>query len=100
MVALGRATCVASTQRPLNCGDRFARKAEVPSALSSVPAHKPHSAASSHRPSARFVSMPRFTASSENFTAIGALETNLADGLSLEASLFGLCAGTDDKAEG
>ena len=28
------------------------------------------------------------------------LETNLADGLSLEASLFGLCAGTDDKAEG
>jgi enoyl-CoA hydratase/carnithine racemase len=28
------------------------------------------------------------------------LETNLSDGLSLEASLFGLCAGTDDKAEG
>src|SRR5712691_9775734 len=28
------------------------------------------------------------------------LETNLTDGLSLEASLFGLCAGTDDKAEG
>jgi len=28
------------------------------------------------------------------------LETNLAEGLSLEASLFGLCAGTDDKAEG
>ena len=28
------------------------------------------------------------------------LETNLADGLSLEASLFGLCAGTGDKAEG
>jgi enoyl-CoA hydratase/carnithine racemase len=25
---------------------------------------------------------------------------NLADGLSLEASLFGLCAGTGDKAEG
>ena len=28
------------------------------------------------------------------------METNLADGLSLEASLFGLCAGTGDKAEG
>ncbi len=28
------------------------------------------------------------------------LETNLTDGLSLEASLFGLCAGTGDKAEG
>jgi enoyl-CoA hydratase/carnithine racemase len=28
------------------------------------------------------------------------LETNLANGLALEASLFGLCAGTDDKAEG
>ncbi len=28
------------------------------------------------------------------------LDTNLTDGLSLEASLFGLCAGTDDKAEG
>src|SRR5712692_3341032 len=28
------------------------------------------------------------------------LETNLAGGLSLEASLFGLCAGTGDKAEG
>ena len=28
------------------------------------------------------------------------LETNLAEGLLLEASLFGLCAGTDDKAEG
>jgi enoyl-CoA hydratase/carnithine racemase len=28
------------------------------------------------------------------------LETNLADGLSLEASLFGLCAGTGDKTEG
>ena len=28
------------------------------------------------------------------------LETSLAEGLSLEASLFGLCAGTDDKAEG
>ena len=28
------------------------------------------------------------------------LETNLAEGLSLEASLFGLCAGTSDKAEG
>ena len=28
------------------------------------------------------------------------LETNLAEGLSLEASLFGLCAGTGDKAEG
>jgi enoyl-CoA hydratase/carnithine racemase len=28
------------------------------------------------------------------------LETNQAEGLSLEASLFGLCAGTGDKAEG
>jgi enoyl-CoA hydratase len=28
------------------------------------------------------------------------LETNLTEGLSLEASLFGLCAGTGDKAEG
>ena len=28
------------------------------------------------------------------------LETTLADGLSLEASLFGLCAGTEDKKEG
>jgi enoyl-CoA hydratase/carnithine racemase len=28
------------------------------------------------------------------------METNLPDGLSLEASLFGLCAGTGDKAEG
>ncbi len=28
------------------------------------------------------------------------LETNLAEGLLLEASLFGLCAGTGDKAEG
>ena len=28
------------------------------------------------------------------------METNLADGLSLEASLFGLCAGTGDKTEG
>jgi enoyl-CoA hydratase len=28
------------------------------------------------------------------------LETSLAEGLSLEASLFGLCAGTDDKKEG
>ena len=28
------------------------------------------------------------------------LETNLGEGLSLEASLFGLCAGTGDKAEG
>jgi enoyl-CoA hydratase/carnithine racemase len=28
------------------------------------------------------------------------LETNLVEGLSLEASLFGLCAGTGDKAEG
>jgi enoyl-CoA hydratase/carnithine racemase len=28
------------------------------------------------------------------------LETSLAEGLSLEASLFGLCAGTDDKREG
>jgi enoyl-CoA hydratase len=28
------------------------------------------------------------------------LETNLAEGLSLEATLFGLCAGTGDKAEG
>ena len=28
------------------------------------------------------------------------LDTNLAEGLSLEASLFGLCAGTSDKAEG
>src|SRR5262249_54370285 len=28
------------------------------------------------------------------------LETSLADGLSLEAALFGLCAGTEDKKEG
>src|SRR6185369_11530302 len=28
------------------------------------------------------------------------LETNLAEGLSLEAALFGLCAGTEDKKEG
>ena len=28
------------------------------------------------------------------------LETSLAEGLSLEASLFGLCAGTEDKSEG
>ncbi len=28
------------------------------------------------------------------------LETNLAEGLALEASLFGLCAGTEDKKEG
>jgi enoyl-CoA hydratase len=28
------------------------------------------------------------------------LESTLAEGLSLEASLFGLCAGTDDKKEG
>jgi enoyl-CoA hydratase len=28
------------------------------------------------------------------------LETTMAEGLSLEASLFGLCAGTDDKKEG
>ncbi len=28
------------------------------------------------------------------------METTLAEGLSLEASLFGLCAGTDDKKEG
>ena len=28
------------------------------------------------------------------------LETNIAEGLSLEASLFGLCSGTEDKAEG
>src|SRR5262249_26252475 len=28
------------------------------------------------------------------------LETSLAEGLSLEASLFGLCAGTEDKREG
>ena len=28
------------------------------------------------------------------------LETSLAEGLSLEASLFGICAGTEDKNEG
>src|SRR5262249_53553250 len=28
------------------------------------------------------------------------MHTSLAEGLSLEASLFGLCAGTDDKKEG
>jgi enoyl-CoA hydratase len=28
------------------------------------------------------------------------MEASLDDGLSLEASLFGLCAGTDDKKEG
>jgi enoyl-CoA hydratase/carnithine racemase len=28
------------------------------------------------------------------------LETSQAEGLALEASLFGLCAGTDDKTEG
>jgi enoyl-CoA hydratase len=28
------------------------------------------------------------------------LETTMAEGLSLEASLFGLCAGTEDKKEG
>ena len=28
------------------------------------------------------------------------LETSVAEGLSLEASLFGLCAGTEDKREG
>ena len=28
------------------------------------------------------------------------LETSQAEGLSLEASLFGLCAGTEDKKEG
>src|SRR5262249_59870480 len=28
------------------------------------------------------------------------LETSLAEGLSLEAALFGLCAGTEDKKEG
>jgi enoyl-CoA hydratase/carnithine racemase len=28
------------------------------------------------------------------------LDTTLAEGLALEASLFGLCAGTDDKKEG
>jgi len=28
------------------------------------------------------------------------LETSQAEGLSLEASLFGLCSGTDDKKEG
>jgi enoyl-CoA hydratase len=28
------------------------------------------------------------------------MEASLAEGLALEASLFGLCAGTDDKKEG
>jgi len=28
------------------------------------------------------------------------LETSVAEGLSLEASLFGICAGTEDKKEG
>jgi len=28
------------------------------------------------------------------------LETNIAEGLALEASLFGICAGTEDKKEG
>jgi len=28
------------------------------------------------------------------------LETSQAEGLSLEASFFGLCAGTEDKKEG
>jgi len=28
------------------------------------------------------------------------LETTLAEGFALEASLFGLCAGTEDKQEG
>src|SRR5258706_11174665 len=51
--------------RPWNCGARFARKADVPSFLSSVPAQSPKSEASSDKPSAWLVSIPLFTASSE-----------------------------------
>ena len=46
----------------------------MPSFLSSVPAQSPKSDASSDKPSAWLVSKPLLTASSEYFTASGALE--------------------------
>src|ERR1700751_3581109 len=65
--------CVPLLHRPRNFGARFSRKVEVPSFLSSVAAQMPKWEASSARPSLWLVSSPLFTASSENFTAIGAL---------------------------
>src|SRR2546425_2711270 len=74
---VGRHEClddlVAWLHRPWNCGSRLARKADVPSCLSSVAAQSPKNEASSTKPSAWLVSSPRFTASSEYVTAIGAL---------------------------
>src|SRR5208283_184671 len=61
------------SQRPRNFAARFARKAAVPSALSSVEAHTAKSEPSRARPSDKLVSMPLFTASSANFIASGAL---------------------------
>ena len=63
--------------RPWNCAARFSRNADVPSFLSSVAAQRPKNEASSAKPSAWLVSNPLFTASSEYFTAIGALAKNL-----------------------
>src|SRR5262249_23290403 len=59
--------------RPLNRGARFSRKADVPSFLSSVPAHSPKYEASRSKPTLWLVSIPLLTASSENRTATGAL---------------------------
>ena len=67
----------AALHRPWNCAARFSRNADVPSFLSSVAAQIPKKEASSAKPSAWLVSNPLFTASSEYFTAIGALAKNL-----------------------
>src|SRR5204862_2426930 len=61
-------------QRPLNCGARFCRNADVPSVLSSVAAHRPKYEASRARPSLWLVSNPLLFASSAYLTAIGAFE--------------------------
>src|SRR5215469_9727581 len=59
--------------RPWKCDARFSRKADVPSFLSSVPAHSPKYEASSAKPSFWLVSIPLLTASIEDRTATGAL---------------------------
>jgi enoyl-CoA hydratase/carnithine racemase len=54
----------------------------------------------------RWKSALRFSSASPSSCISGSsdrdegLETSQSEGLSLEASLFGLCAGTEDKQEG
>src|SRR5579859_921655 len=60
-------------QRPRKWGARLPRKAEIPSALSSVAAHRPKTDASRAKPSAWLVSRPLFTASRAYLTPSGAL---------------------------